>query len=73
MFVGLLLLQGHIETFINSGTIDSYAVNSGDLFVFSAFIYSSEFCWVNELPHLHETVTALGPSQDVLEREKSKT
>lgn len=29
-------------------------------FVFTTFIYSSEFRLVSELPHLSETVTALG-------------
>lgn len=32
--------------------------------VFTAFIYSSEFCWVSELPHLRETVVALGPPKN---------
>lgn len=49
---------------MNSGTISNHAVNNGDLFVFTAFIYSSEFCRVSELYHLRETVTALGPQEE---------
>lgn len=63
MFGGSLLSLGHKETFTNSGTIGNHAVNNGDLFVFTAFIYSTEFCWVSELPHLSETVTALGQKE----------
>lgn len=75
MFGGFLLLLGHIEAFMNSGTISNHAVNNGDLFVFTAFIYSSEFCRVSELSHLHETITALGPKRrwsDVLEESKKQ-
>lgn len=60
LFGRFLLSLGHIETFINSGTIGNHAVNNGDLFVFTVFIYSSECCRVSEMPHLSESVTALG-------------
>lgn len=61
MFGGFLLSLGRLGTFINSGTVGNHAGNNGDLFVFTAFIYSSEFCRVSELPHLREAVKALGP------------
>lgn len=63
LFGGFLLSLGRLGTFINSGTIGNHAVDNGDLFVFTAFIYSPEFCQVSELPRLREAVTALGPGK----------
>lgn len=72
LFGGFLLLLGHIQTFINSGTIGNHAVNNNwNLFVFTAFIYSSVgsvscLTWVKLLQHW-----ALKKS-NVLEKKKQK-
>lgn len=50
----LTVSRSHSNIYIQSHS-RQHVLTNGDLFVFTAFIYSSEFCWVSELLHLHET------------------
>lgn len=67
----LTVIRSH-KTFINSQTLGSHIVNNENLFVCTAFIYSSESCQVSESPHPSKAVTTLGQSERAMYESRTK-